>query len=344
MFVTHRKMRMLDFSNNINYLGPPEGYIRYISDNLELLKEYSDHTLTLAKQSVANYYGISTDLVNISTGTTEFFYHFPKVVQQESLLLLSPTFWEYEYFFKKFSPNCKILFHYLDAESQFVINIDNLIEQLDTADLFIIANPNNPTGSTLDKTILEELIINKSNVLFVIDETYLPFTKNYKKNSMISFVNKVDNLIVVSSLSKIFALPGLRCGLIISNGNQARKINDYLVPYASGSLNELSIQWLLSKADNFFDYTQKTYQKQRDYLNKIINEKSSNNIKCVNTTTAFNLLRVNTDRNIIENLRNNKIIVRGGDEFFGLGKQWCRVSMKDNASLKRLVESINKAI
>lgn len=91
----------------------------------------------------------------------------------------------------------------------------------------LITTPNNPTGDVVSQEQIEEILKNNPDLLVIIDETYA----NYCSKSNIGLVEKYDNAVVVKSLSKDYALAGLRLGYIVSQEENINNIKKVLSPY-----------------------------------------------------------------------------------------------------------------
>ncbi|TCD46311.1 histidinol-phosphate aminotransferase family protein [Streptococcus sp. X16XC17] len=100
------------------------------------------------------------------------------------------------------------------------------------AKMILLSNPNNPASVSYDRKKLEE-IVSGFDGLVVIDEAYIEFSNSI---SMADLTDKVDNLIVLRTLSKAFSLAGLRLGFAISNNRLARELDRILPPYSMSNL------------------------------------------------------------------------------------------------------------
>ncbi|QNS01842.1 MAG: histidinol-phosphate transaminase [Buchnera aphidicola (Pentalonia nigronervosa)] len=100
---------------------------------------------------------------------------------------------------------------------------------LDNVKLVYICNPNNPTGSTISQNDLINLLnmtINKS--LVVIDEAYIEF---FPEISMSFFLKTHPNLVILRTLSKAFALAGIRCGFVLAQKEIIDTLKKVIGPY-----------------------------------------------------------------------------------------------------------------
>lgn len=95
--------------------------------------------------------------------------------------------------------------------------------------VIFICNPNNPTGTLLNRAdILELLEITRNRAVVVIDEAYIEFTQ---ANTFVAEIANYPQLAIIRTLSKAFALAGLRCGFILSNPELIGILNKVIAPY-----------------------------------------------------------------------------------------------------------------
>ena len=82
-------------------------------------------------------------------------------------------------------------------------------------DLFIMCNPNNPTGTAITVTQLDEILAHckKNNTAVMVDETYIEFSDNLKEICAIPLTSKYDNLFVIRGTAKFFCSSGASFGL-----------------------------------------------------------------------------------------------------------------------------------
>lgn len=101
---------------------------------------------------------------------------------------------------------------------------DKIRELSKNVDMIFLCNPNNPTLDTLNREKLLKIIRKNQNCHFVIDETELVFNADYSERTLINETINNTNLSVITSVSKFFGVPGLRCGFIITNEVNTKKL------------------------------------------------------------------------------------------------------------------------
>lgn len=99
----------------------------------------------------------------------------------------------------------------------------------------VICNPNNPTGDLLPRAFIEEVLKAADNIVFV-DEAYMEFAQ---KESVIDLIDTYPNLIVLRTLSKAFALAGMRCGYLAADEALIEAIAKIKAPYNLNAFTQL---------------------------------------------------------------------------------------------------------
>ena len=225
---------ILDYSSNINPYGIPESLKSRIIENLEILERYPDPDYVELREKLAHLNKIDISDIVLGNGATEIIFLFMKVINPKKILIVSPTFGEYERAVKateiprdivslscsgdnKNIENKEIEIEYFELKESddFKLNIGNLKNELEKKyDLLIICNPNNPTGKFLKLAQTEEILkeCNKYDTKLFIDEAFIEFLADGMKESIINTEENKKNLFVTRAFTKFFAIPGLRLG------------------------------------------------------------------------------------------------------------------------------------
>lgn len=117
----------------------------------------------------------------------------------------------------------------------FCISLEQHKKTIEKSRLFFLANPNAPTGQALSPDEIKRALKNHPSTLFVIDEAYGDFKKDF---SLIPFVNDFENLIVVRTFSKSASLAGARIGYALAKPNLIRALRKTLDPYNLNSFSQ----------------------------------------------------------------------------------------------------------
>ena len=145
---------ILDYSSNINPYGVPKSLKQKIAENIGILEKYPDPDYVELREKLAQLNKVELENIVLGNGATEAIFLFIKVIKPEKVLIVSPTFGEYERAVRAWdsSENREIEIEYFELEEKdgFRLNIGKLKKELEKKyDLAIICNPNNPTGKFL---------------------------------------------------------------------------------------------------------------------------------------------------------------------------------------------------
>lgn len=251
--------QLLDFSANINPLGPPDWLRPLIESRISDLIHYPDPNATELVEAIAALHRIPADQILVGNGATELLHLLPRALGCSSLLLAVPSYSDYE------GParlnNLPIEHFQLSADNGFLLQPQQLAPLLKPGQLVILGQPNNPTGHTVDPTALHALVCDHPATLFALDESFIGFTDCSRSLQQ----NRPDNLLIITSLTKLYAIPGLRLGYLTAAEQHIQKLRAFL---PSWSVNALA-QAVGVRAMQDQDYLQRTRQfvaQQREQL------------------------------------------------------------------------------
>ncbi|MEC9490433.1 MAG: histidinol-phosphate transaminase, partial [Halanaerobiales bacterium] len=233
--------QIIDFSANINFLGPPTLIKEAIRANVSKIDNYPEINSKTVKRLIAEKHGLEPGQVAVANGAAEMIYQLNKVLKPEQVMVIDPTFSEYELAAE--SVGAKIKHFQLRSSADFVPDLENLKADINSKiDLLFICNPNNPTAHLIKAEKLEAVIQKAAaeNVIVVLDEAFIDFLTEPDKYSAIKFLNSYDNLVILKSLTKLFAIPGLRLGYALTNKNLSLELEAKRDPWSVNYFSQLA--------------------------------------------------------------------------------------------------------
>ena len=338
-------MESIDFSCNINPLGPPKGLLGRI-DLEKLVSSYPDHTNRKAIRSLSEHYALSEENLAVGGGSTEFFFTIPCALNIAAGVLATPTFWEYEASLKRVKK--KVMYFKTHAREGFEVDLTKLRKLLSATNgeknshALYICNPNNPTSTLIHPGEVLKLCEEFPATKFIVDETYLLFRQDYDDLSLMKESSERNNLIVITSFSKFFAVPGVRIGICYSNRANVEAITTHQLPYGVNNLAQTLIPHLLGN-NAFIRESREFMENERRRVYQLVKENP--HLQPYEPQANFMLVRskergVNSTE-IVDYLKQNGIVVRGGSEFLGLGNQYLRFSIRRSEDNDLLLRTIN---
>ena len=202
---------ILDFSASINPLGMPPAVLAAAQQGLAQSLHYPEIDAASLTAALAGFHRLPADCLLPGSGSTDLFYLGARMLRPRRALLVTPAFSEYERALAQVGT--AIDFFPLRAESHFQLDLSRLLRCLkpDT-DLVLLANPGNPTGVAVAPSQIESLArAVREQALLAVDEAFIDFCP---AESVIERVVDHANLYVFRSLTKFYAIPGLRAGYL----------------------------------------------------------------------------------------------------------------------------------
>jgi histidinol-phosphate aminotransferase len=252
----------LDFNENL--IGPSPKVIEAIRKiDAEKVKFYPAYqTLTSA---LSKYNFVDGDMVLPTNGADEALCYIVNtfVESDENIVTASPYFLMNKIYAR--IPDAQIKeIEYTDKWEYPIYDVLSAID--DKTKLIIVTTPNSPTGELISDENLQKIIDNSKNALVMIDETYA----TYAGKSYAHLAKKYNNVAVIKSMSKDFALAGLRLGYIISDKQNINYIRAIASPCNVNAI--ASTAAIAALADtNHLEMVKREIKKSKEYL---INELS----------------------------------------------------------------------
>ncbi len=220
---------IIDFSANINPLGPPEWIRSCISRELDSIVHYPDPTASSLQKQIALEYNLSLQSILVANGSTELLYQLPRVLECRRAVIPVPCYIDYLKVMEMAGVKVKTV--YLEEKTDFMVDCEQLNGVLQSGDLLLLGNPNNPTGKCVDRAPLQQLIRNHPSVTFLLDEAFLEFVEGHKTLS-----GTEENIITLHSLTKFYAIPGLRLGFGVFPESLATRLKEIQPPWPVNTL------------------------------------------------------------------------------------------------------------
>ena len=263
----------------------------------------------------------------VLNGAAEFFYLYFNATRPARVVIPAPSFSEYERAARAVGCDVKIFF--TEADENFSLDIDKLDVQ--PSDCVIIGRPNNPTGNF----IAAEKILRLAEVAsVVVDESFIDFLD---AESVRKFAS--EKISVVQSLTKIFAIPGLRLGFAVVEENFARRLNL--------SKDVWNVNFLAQKAgvaaladEDFLRRTRAWLELEKKFFVERL--KNFRGVKVFPPTANFVLFRHEQAEKILHELRREKILLRSCANFAGLDENYLRSAIRSREENLRLFNALEK--
>lgn len=348
--------KILDYSSNINPYGLPENLKKEIFEKLFVLERYPDPDYIELREKIAEKNNLNIENIIVGNGATEIIFLFMKILSPKKVLIVSPTFGEYERAIKASTlanDNLEINYFELKEAENFVLNIKNLETELENNyDLLILCNPNNPTGQFLKLKKLEEIlkICEQKNTKLFVDEAFVEFVEDWENESIINSKENKENLFVIRAFTKFFAIPGLRLGYgICFNNNLLKKMLEKKEPWSVNNIADLAGQTVLDD-ENYIQKTKEWIKDQKKYMYENLNKIEG--LRAYKTEVNFILLKIEDNllekgldvKNLRKKMLEKGILIRDASNFIYLDKHYFRLAIKDKLNNKKVIETLTSIL
>ena len=231
---------------NIAFHRYPQDDLQRLYDAYAKMMNLSSHQLLVGNGSDA--------LLGLMIGTF--------LSKGKTLYTFAPDFSMYDYY----ASNYEAQMEKYSCQEDGSVDIEAFIQQgkEKQVDMVVFSNPNNPTGHCLTKEEVIQIVEAFESIPIIIDEAYMDFSNQ----SVLDQVNQYSNLYVTRTLSKAYALAGIRVGFIVSQVSNIDYLKQVRAPYTVNRLSQLVASIALEHHEQFgkriqqaISYRDELYQK-----------------------------------------------------------------------------------
>lgn len=329
---------LVDFSASINPLGMAPGVRDALAACVDRLLHYPDKGAAELKESLAAYHGVGAEQIAVANGSTELIHLMPRAVGGSRGLIVAPAFAEYACALER--SGWRTDYFYLQSGDGFRLSLPGLREKLrEGFDILFLCNPGNPTGALMPKGDIERVmeLCRESGTFLVLDEAFIDFCEeDSAKDPMRAFGRGV----LLRSMTKFFAIPGLRLGYAIGAPETIEAITSLQDPWSVNTAAQVAGIASLSDAG----YCQRT----RNYIDR-------ERARLAAGLDALSFLRVFPSRAnyLLVEIRNGSgaaelrsrlmekgFLIRDCGNFQGLDGRFFRVAVRLREENERLLEHL----
>lgn len=335
---------LLDFSANINPLGLANSVRQVIMDKVDDIIHYPDATAYAIKQAISLHYQVPENTITPGNGAVELLYLLCHLLKPRQVLIPAPSFSEYER--AAHAVQAKVKYIYMAPEQNFTLSISAIKAQLPQTDILFLGNPNNPTGTLLPAKIIEPLLQHamQTGTWIVVDESFMDFLLSDQEYTCRPLLRMYQNLIIIHSLTKFYAIPGLRLGFALTAAKLTKQLHaakdpwnvNLLAQYAGvAALQDISYQ---TASKSFINETKSIFCKGLAELPKC---------KFFAPSVNYVLLDISQTGLTAASLReklftNHQILIRDCSNYPGLSNNFVRVAIKQPCQNQKLLLALQQ--
>ncbi len=338
-----RENELLDFSANINPSGYPEYLKTLYTEAFETIRNYPDPDSSELINAISSEYNISEKNIIAGNGGAELINVLGVIFRNRRALIVHPNFAEYE---RALIANGVGIENLIGKEDKnFKPEVGEISDKIrNDHDILYLSSPNNPVGYTYSRDEIKEIrgICMKKDVKLFVDEAFIDFCKD--SDGVFQEIERSKNLIVLRSLTKIFAIPGIRLGYL-GAGDSALidEIRKFLPEWSVNSIAQNLGKHLI---------TDKSFRKEsRRVIIELrcrMEEKLGgiDDLRLFSSNSNYLLCKIDKEGVNAEDLKNSLgakgVIIKVCDKYKGLNNNFFRVAVKSSEDNIKLTDGIRE--
>lgn len=330
----------LDFSANTNPLGTPEAVRQAVVDSTSRLNQYPDPYCRELVSALAEFERVPEEYILCGCGAAELIFSYCAAARPRRALELAPTFSEYSAALE--AAGCQVERYALSGADGFALGPD-FLEFLrgGSWDALFLCNPNNPTGRTIEPTLLAQAadICQERGMRLFLDECFLDLSDGGRDLSLKGRLTSAPGLFILKAFTKSYGMAGLRLGyclsadsaLLSAMGRSVQPWNVSLPAQAAGAaaLGERA----------FLARTREVIRTERGWLRERLEE-----LGITVYPSQANYLLLYSPAPLCGKLLEEGILIRDCANYHGLGPGWCRIAVKRREENEALVAALRSII
>lgn len=227
---------ILDFSADLNPLGPPPSMRALLREAVSRVGWYPEPSYREFREEVARAEGVEPDQILPGNGTADLIHLISRWRAGGKVLVATPTFTEYER--AAAADGSQVIPWPAAEEEAFAHSLPAALGSGIEGGLLFLCNPNNPTGVLWPRDRLLEVIARAEplGAVVVVDEAYMDLAEDGCRYSLAAETARQRHLLVLRSLTKSFAIPGLRVGYAVASVDLVRRLALLQPPWSVNAL------------------------------------------------------------------------------------------------------------
>ncbi|WP_169764355.1 pyridoxal phosphate-dependent aminotransferase [Campylobacter mucosalis] len=295
---------------------------------------YPDTNNALLLKELSLYTNLPIDNIQYFAGSDSLHEYIAKVFvgDGDKITIVSPTYDN----FRSSMESCGGVVDYFYLDSNFILNVDNFIKYLCEykPKIVYICNPNNPTGTVYDISLIEKIISKFSSILFIIDEAYWEFNGITSKD----LVLKYNNILICRTFSKVFALASFRMGYALSSVEVIKLLSKVRNSKGINMFSQIAAIAALQDKEYMLNYANEVVLAKKYFDNEI----RLLGYEVFGNSGNFSLIKlkdITQKRECIKFLEQNKIFVRDYGHVANM-ENFIRITIGTTNQMQKVIEVI----
>ncbi len=333
--------RIVKLASNESPYPPFPAALEAIDKAKGSLNRYPDSNCYELKKALAELYGVEEDMIFVGNGSDEVMKLLAQLVlgPEREAIIPQPSFIFYP-IATRLAQGEPVT---VPLNSQLKIDLPKLLESVnENTRIIFLANPNNPTSTIVTGAELREFLeALPEEILVILDEAYAEFVMDDSYQSGLEFLRKHENVVVLRTFSKIYALAGLRIGYGIMSPRLVEALNKIREPFNVNSMAQRAALSSLKSQDEV-ERRRRENAENREYLTKELERRG---FKVAPSQANFLFVDFGLDgRKLFQKLLKRGVVVRTGD-IFGFGfETYLRVSVGKRDEVEFFLKALDEVV
>lgn len=335
--------QFVDFSSNMNPLGPPPIVGKVLSNYMNHITAYPDPAVRELRSIIGHTYDIDADSIIVGNGAAELIDLLVRYFRPKHAAILAPSFIEYEQALLK--TDCEISYIYTSKEQHFALTFEALQPCMDREDisLYILGHPNNPTGQLIPLPLVKNLLL--THAIVILDEAFIDFHPEEEKVSFIREIHNYPNLFVIRSMTKFYSIPGIRLGYTVGAAPVIAELKQMQVPWSVNSLaQQIGVAVLQDEA--FARQSKAWLAEEKIWMRDQLMSLGLNPIPTVTNYMLVSIpesLQLTSDK-LQQLMGMQGVLIRNGNTFKGLDNRYIRLAIKSRELNQVCLEALKASL
>ncbi|SDL77980.1 threonine-phosphate decarboxylase CobD [Halarsenatibacter silvermanii] len=335
---------LIDFSSNINPLGPPQALEKVFNSDWQQITRYPDREYRRLREMLAEKHDIEPEGVVVGNGAIELIYLVGRLLADSSAVIPEPTFSEYAHVLDINEGRIERVLR--DPGKGFRLPLKSLRRKLNRTAAVFLCRPNNPAGELIPRQKLDREL--PRDRLIISDESFLDFLPEDEEETLTEWLPEHDRLVVLRSATKFYALPGLRLGYALTTPELAARMRRHQITWSVNALACAAGRIIYGQKSqgDFQKRSQRWLAREQEYLRSRLEQIT--HFELFPGRANFLLLKIRheqfTAKKLNERMRQRGLLIREADSFSGLDESYFRVAVKSRQANDKLIAALTSAV
>lgn len=332
-----RRIRVVaKLNSNENPYTPPPKVLRAIREALKEVNRYPDSSYGKLKLKLSHYTGLPVECISVGCGASEVLENICKATLEPWDRVVIPVPGYTMHIFLSMIRDVHPV--YVKTEDRdFKVTAEDVLSASKKAKLVFLCSPNNPTGMTIDKREILDIVEN-TRALVVVDEAYYEYCGQTIADKVVDY----DNLVVVRSMSKFYGLAGLRVGYALANRKIAQSLEKVRLPFGiSIPAAEAAVEALESIPA--YEEIKAKILRERERVSREL--EGIDGLKVYSSAANFvfvGLPKNSNSKKIVDSLLAMGVMVRDVSQVPGLSSPHLRITIGKTTENKVMISALKK--